>query len=450
MRRRFEYVKLNRTVAGEVAAMIYSGASVEKYTMLLTIGATIRCRDGAAGRLKYVVLDPEDNQVTHLIVERGRLLHRDIVVPVGWVERTSEDEIVLKATIAELDTLPDYDELDFVEPDVKFKPAGGYRSQDTRFWRHPSAVVGENIWIARIEHLGLHDGEVFLQHGLPVVTRDERPVGEVDRLDVEPASRRVTHLVVRQGWLWKRQARMVPIERVTQITEAGVRLNMTEVEFNQAPPYQPPAPPLRIGAPVYARDGRYGTLDKVVIDPYACRVTHLVVRHGWLLPEDRVIPLERVERVERDGVYLDQVAAELDQYSRYREEKFVEPLADWQALEPYAAADTLFWGGPYIGVAPPVLPVVEHVVSVGVPESEIVLQRGADVFYNDELVGSLNHLLIDPASGTVTHLVIEEDGSDRRVIAPVEWVCELYAEAIVLDHWQPDQPGVPTNNIGLW
>ncbi|MCL4258405.1 MAG: PRC-barrel domain-containing protein [Anaerolineales bacterium] len=231
--------------------MADSGAPAEKQRLLLSIGATIRCRDGAAGRLKYVVLDPEDNQVTHLIVERGTLLHRDIVVPVDWVERTSEDEIVLKATVAELEALPDYDELDFIEPEVELKPAGEYRSQDTHFWRSAHAAVGGNIWIARFERLGLHDGEVFLERGLPVVTRDERPVGEVDRLDVEPASRRVTHLVVRQGWLWKRQARMVPIERVTQITEAGVRLNMTEVEFNQAPPYQPPAPPLRIGAPVY-------------------------------------------------------------------------------------------------------------------------------------------------------------------------------------------------------
>ncbi len=52
--------------------------------MLLPIGATVRCRDGAAGQLKYVVIDPDDGEVTHLIVERGlllRLRHRRA----GWV-----------------------------------------------------------------------------------------------------------------------------------------------------------------------------------------------------------------------------------------------------------------------------------------------------------------------------------------------------------------------------
>ena len=40
---------------------------------LLPIGATIRCRDGTAGKLKFVVLDPENGEVTHLVVERGIL-----------------------------------------------------------------------------------------------------------------------------------------------------------------------------------------------------------------------------------------------------------------------------------------------------------------------------------------------------------------------------------------
>jgi osmotically-inducible protein OsmY len=205
----------------------------------------------------------------------------------------------------------------------------------------------------------------------------------------------------------------------------------------------PPAPPLKIGAPVHARDGRYGTLHKVVVDPHARRVTHLVVRQGFLLTEDRVIPIERVERAEADGIYLDAPASELDQYPRYREEAFVEPLEDWEDLEPYSAADTLFWAGPYVGVAPPFLPTVEHVMAKGVPEDEIVLRRGADIFYNDDLVGSLDHMLFDPESGVMTHLVVQEHGRSRRVIIPAEWVEEFTGEAIVLNRWNPDQVGVP-------
>src|SRR5690242_13616863 len=106
----------------------------EKHTMLLPIGATIRCRDGEAGRLKYVVIDPDDGEVTHLIVERGKLLRRDIVVPASWVEQSNEHEIVLNATVEELNEQPEYQEIDFAEPDLSYRPLSGHRPEETRIW----------------------------------------------------------------------------------------------------------------------------------------------------------------------------------------------------------------------------------------------------------------------------------------------------------------------------
>lgn len=210
--------------------------------MILSIGATVRCRDGAAGRLKYVVVDPDDNEVTDLIVERGLLLRQDIVVPIGWVEQASEDEIVLNATATELNKLPEFHEVDFMEPDLSYRPLSGHRLEETRIWVSPYVSVGGGKpWILRHTHLGIQDDEVPLRRGSPVVTRDGRPVGEIDHLLVEPTGHQVTHLVVRRGLLWNRQARLVPMERVSAVTEFGVRLDMTEAELDQAPLYQPPA-----------------------------------------------------------------------------------------------------------------------------------------------------------------------------------------------------------------
>lgn len=488
--------------------------------MLLPIGATIRCRDGEAGRLKYVVIDPDDGTVTHLIVERGVLLRYDIVVPAAWVERSSEHKIALNATLAELNALPEYREFDFIEPDPNYHPPSGHRVEETRLWLSPYVGLNDDLltngrpWLLRHVRLGVQDDEVIVRRGLPVQTSDGRNAGVVDHLVVDPASLRTTHLVVRRGWLWNTQARIVPLERVAEVTDYGVRLNLSQAELDQAPLYQPPAsdaeiaaqlqraletdlrtraaglrvqvqggvvrfigsaikevmeaaraiarqtrgvigfadevsapsaPPLRIGAPVHALDGRYGTLAKVVVDPHARRVTHMIVRKGWLLAEDRVIPIERVARVDKDGIYLNAPAAELNQHPRYREETFVEPLPGWEEVPPYAAADTLFfWHNPYLGVAPPIMPVIEHVVNVGVPGGEVVLRRGADVTFKSESVGTLDHMLFDPTSGDITHFVVQGKGRGR-VIVPVEWVSELDQEAIVLARWEPDQPGVPAH-----
>ena len=118
----------------------------------------------------------------------------------------------------------------------------------------------------------------------------------------------------------------------------------------------PAFPPLQIGAPVHARDGSYGALHKVVVDPHSRRVTHMVLHKGGKLEEDWVIPIEQIERIDLDGIYLKGSVEELNHYSPYREEVFVEPLKDWEALEHYEAANTLFGGGPYTRVVPPVLP----------------------------------------------------------------------------------------------
>jgi osmotically-inducible protein OsmY/sporulation protein YlmC with PRC-barrel domain len=474
----------------------------------------VRCQDGAAGRLKFVVVDPDDGEATDLIVERGALLHRDVVVPIGWVERATEDTIFLNARLDDLKALPEYDEVEFIQPDPTYRPISGHRVEETRIWIGPYlAIGGGRPWILHQVRLGIAEDEVLVRRGLSVQASDNCSAGVVDHLVIDPASKHVTHLVVRHGWLWGREAHLVPLEQVAELSEYGVRLKLPASAFEQLPRYEPPAsdaqiaasfqrsletdprtreaglrvdvrdgvvrfsgatvdevmmktaraiarrirgvigfadevaelpaPPLRIGAPVYARDGRFGTLAKVVVDPHARRVTHLVVRQGWLLTEDRVIPIERVARAASDGVYLDSASTDLDGYPRYREESFIEPLADWEELEPYLAADTLFWGGPYIGVAPPAMPAAAHTVPAGVPEGEIVLRRGDPVFYDDGLVGSLDHVLINPTSGAMTHLVVEEHETNRRVIAPAEWICEIQPGSITLERWNPYQPGVP-------
>lgn len=210
--------------------------------MLLTIGATIRCRDGEAGRLKYVVIDPDDGKITNLIVERGKLLRRDIVVPSAWVERETEGEIVLNGTIDELKQLPEYKEFEYIQPDPNYRPLSGHRVEDTRIWLTPyQQIGGGKPWILHHVRVGINDDDVIVRRGLPVRAKGGKTVGAVDHLVVEADNRRVTHLVLRRGPPWDKQMHIIPMERFTDVTESGAQLNMMAEEIDQAPLYQPPA-----------------------------------------------------------------------------------------------------------------------------------------------------------------------------------------------------------------
>ena len=101
------------------------------------IGAPVLAAEGKVGRLKYVVVDPDAEVVTHLVVERGLLVRHDIVVPVGWVEQADAQGIRLHAKLDELETLPEFREVEFWAPDPTARPVSGHLPADTRIWISP-------------------------------------------------------------------------------------------------------------------------------------------------------------------------------------------------------------------------------------------------------------------------------------------------------------------------
>jgi osmotically-inducible protein OsmY/sporulation protein YlmC with PRC-barrel domain len=462
------------------------------------IGAPILTAEGEVGRLKYVVVDPDAEVVTHLIIERGRLLRHSIVVPTGWVEHADAQGIRLNAKLAELEELPEFREVDFWAPDPTARPVSGHPSADTRIWITPYGAIPapRSTHTLHRVRLGIGEEDILIRRGLPVYTADGDRVATVDHLLVDPATHRVTHLVIHRGrWFSQGEDYIVPIDQVKTASEYGIRLQLRRDQIAQLPRYSPIAGdaeiqgqvarslethpetrgqglgveverglvrllggaskavaqaathlarqirgvigvedwttppgevPFRIGAPVSAQDGRAGHLHKVVIDPHTRRVTHLVIQRRSLLGEDRVVPVELVERATHEGITLRLTSREVARLPRYHEERFISPPLDWEPLNGYQATDVCFWGSPYGGVTPPILPVVEYTIRHGIPERTTVLERSTEVRTRDDVTGEIDHLLVDPTREELTHLVVRLDTQPpQRVIVPIEWVEDL-------------------------
>ena len=84
---------------------------------MFKIGADVYTTDGKAGKLMKVVIDPENERVTHLIVEKGLLAKTDRVVPLEAIAETGDDGIRLGLSTAELEELPQFNETEFRVPD---------------------------------------------------------------------------------------------------------------------------------------------------------------------------------------------------------------------------------------------------------------------------------------------------------------------------------------------
>jgi uncharacterized protein YrrD len=168
-----------------------------------------------------------------------------------------------------------------------------------------------------------------------------------------------------------------------------------------------------IGAHVSDTHGRKaGDLTTVVIDPQTRAVTHVVVSKGWLLPRDKVVPVEALEPVPPDAFRLrldEQQIAQLPDFYTYH---YVTPDADDAPSATYGPSSYLYqpmvpaagvgWLMPYPDPAA-TLPVA---TGTNVPPGSVELTEGMPIWAEDEQVGTLAGVRVHPRTEQVSHLII--------------------------------------------
>jgi sporulation protein YlmC with PRC-barrel domain len=175
---------------------------------------------------------------------------------------------------------------------------------------------------------------------------------------------------------------------------------------------------LRVGATVKGTDGDLGKIDALVIDPTAQTITHLVVSQD-LLSRRVLVPLAAVDTATAtpDAVRVDLDEQAFGECPRFDEPAFNEPSADFRPLglgyEPGAYFLEPF-ASPLDGWA-----LADH---ERIPKGEITIRRGDEVASADgQSVGHVDELLVDPADGQVTHVVLRSGNFLRRedVVVPI-------------------------------
>lgn len=194
-----------------------------------------------------------------------------------------------------------------------------------------------------------------------------------------------------------------------------------------------------IGAEVHCKDGHYGKLLKVVVDPHTERVTDLIVEKGFLLKTDRVVPVSAVESTTDDEIHLSITGDKLEDYPEYREIEFRKPAAGWIPAKQYRAEEVLHYASRY-GVIPPqpVVPMVRKRLHEGISPDLAVLERGTPVRNVEGEIGEVNHVLVDSESGEITHLVVDPGLFSHSLVLPISMVEEVGEESIYVEAIQEE------------
>jgi hypothetical protein len=205
----------------------------------LVIGSEAVASDGYRGEVLAVVVDPAARTVTHLVVEpRGRaglarLVPLELADLAGLAD-AGPDPIPLRCTEAEFMSLEPAEETlaEFVpgHPDpVQLLPPG---------WRDTGGPTADGGTILRIPEQETIDlvppGEVEEHRGDHVHATDGG-VGHLRGLRIDPGSRRVTHVLVREGHVWGHQDVDIPAEMVAGFGD-GIELSVTRQQVRDLPP----------------------------------------------------------------------------------------------------------------------------------------------------------------------------------------------------------------------
>jgi sporulation protein YlmC with PRC-barrel domain len=167
-----------------------------------------------------------------------------------------------------------------------------------------------------------------------------------------------------------------------------------------------------IGDEAWCTDGVCGEMTRVVVDPVAQTVTHLVVEPKGRAGLARLVPLGLVDTSAGD-VRLQCTLADFEHLDAAEETQFVPGSGGYAAYGPQQVST---W--PYYGLTPGAeLPGEVDLGVAGfsptitydrIPLGEVEVRRGDPVEATDGHIGHIQGLVVDPGDHHVTHVLLQE------------------------------------------
>lgn len=183
-----------------------------------------------------------------------------------------------------------------------------------------------------------------------------------------------------------------------------------------------------IGSEVLCSDGGHGELRRVVVDPVARTLTHLVVEPRHRPGSDRLVPVDLVVSATNE-IRLRCTTAEFGALDSADETQFLPGAPGYPG---YDEAQLLSWpyfnlGGGVSGIGLGRRRGPQLTVHDRVPLGEVEFRRGEHVHATDAMIGRVHGLVIEPSDHQVTHVLLGEGHlwGKRMVAIPISAVARV-------------------------
>jgi sporulation protein YlmC with PRC-barrel domain len=178
----------------------------------------------------------------------------------------------------------------------------------------------------------------------------------------------------------------------------------------------------RIGSAVSCIDGSCGELRRVVVDPVARTLTHLVVEAKHRQGLGHLVPIDLVASA-ADVIQLRCTRSQFDTLEDAEETRFLQgATGQWG----YGQDQMLSWPYYGLGIGPTGVG-ADAIITDRVPAGEVEVRRGEHVKATDGPIGRVQGLIVDPADHHVTHVLLDEGHlwGKKRVAIPINAVASV-------------------------
>jgi sporulation protein YlmC with PRC-barrel domain len=174
---------------------------------------------------------------------------------------------------------------------------------------------------------------------------------------------------------------------------------------------------------VYCKDGFYGHVTYIILNPITNEITHLVVQEDVITYPERLVPIDLVVSSSPTQTVLRLSKSELRKLPNFTKTEFLQ-----SDLPSHMLTSHLMW--PYI-VSHAEMKTVE---TRSIPPDELAVHRGAMVEAVDGPVGHLDKFVVNQANGHVTDLVIREGHlwGQKEMTVPITEIDHIQEDTVYL------------------
>lgn len=192
---------------------------------------------------------------------------------------------------------------------------------------------------------------------------------------------------------------------------------------------------IQANAEVYGQDELLGHVECLLVNPVSDTVTDLVVKTKAEPRTERVVPLRYLVGSDDHRVELSLNREHLQRLDRFLETDYLQ--VDYPDE---------FTAGPVL-MHPYLIPDRELVTveTERIPPGELAVRRTATVQATDGKIGKVDQFLIEPESGHITHLVMQEGHlwGKRDVMIPVSAIRSIQDDSVQLSLSKDEVEALP-------